>query len=249
MRLENKISIVTGSAKGIGRAIAIGFAREGAKACIADIDESNGLSALSEVQLYSPGSFFIRTDISDLNQIASCVKETMNRFGRIDILVNNAGIGKFVPFLEVTPELVDKIWSVNLRGTFFMMQAVAKFMVQQKYGKIINMSSLSEEVGTPLLSHYSTTKGGIKIMTKCVALELASYNINVNTIGPGIIDTDISKDFFSIPENRADALRKIPLGRMGNPEDIVGAAIFLASDESQYVTGTTIFVDGGLTAW
>lgn len=248
MRLADKIALVTGAGKGIGRAIAMGFGREGATVWATDIDAELAKSTASEITAAGGKAFHARLDISQLDAIDEVVTHVMGTSGRIDILVNNAGVAVFMPFLEVTPEIVERIWNVNLRGTFFVSQRVAREMVKQRRGKIISMSSLSEEVGTPLLTHYSTTKGGIKIMTRCMALELAEYNIQVNAVGPGIIDTDISREYFSIPENRAAAVARIPAGRMGEPEDIVGAALFLASDESDYVTGTTVFVDGGLLA-
>jgi len=199
-------------------------------------------------------------DISKLEEIQATVDLVLKEWGRIDVLVNNAGIAKFMSFLDVTPELVWRIWSVNLFGTFFMSQRVARHMIERAKscgykpgdpatGKIISLSSLSEEVGTPLLTHYSTTKGGIKIMTKCMALELAPYGIRVNAIGPGIVDTAIAKDFFADKKNYDDATARIPLGYHAVGRDVAPAAVFLASHESDYITGTTILVDGGLTAW
>nr|HID59755.1 SDR family oxidoreductase [Desulfobacterales bacterium] len=261
MRLKDKIAIVTGGGveNGIGRAIVRAFAKEGADVCIADINDSLAKEAAEEVEKAGQRALAIKCDISKLKDIDHTVNAVLEEWKRIDILVNNAGIARFKPFLQVSPELTRKIWSVNLFGTFFMSQRVARHMVKRAKsigykpgdpatGKIINLSSLSEEVGTPLLSHYSTTKGGIKIMTKCMALELAEYGIRVNAIGPGIVDTSIATDFFAIKENYDAATERIPLKYHATGKDIAGAAVFLASSESDYITGTTIMVDGGLTA-
>lgn len=248
MRLVGKTAIVTGAAKGIGRAIALRFGAEGADVLVADINGPLAEQTAAEIRAMGRRAVAVTTDISDLAQIDRMVAAAVAELGHIDILVNNAGIAQFVPFLEITPEVVDRIWRVNQWGTFWCCQRVAQHMAARGSGKIVNMSSLSEEVGTPLLTHYSMTKGAIKILTRCLALELAPLHINVNAIGPGIIDTDISAEHFAVPENRAEANARIPIGRMGAPEDVAGAAVFLASSDSDYITGTTVFVDGGLTA-
>lgn len=248
MRLAGKAAIVTGAAKGIGRAIALRFGAEGADVLVADINGPLAEQTAAEIRTMGRRAVAVTTDISDLAQIDRMVAAAVAELDHIDILVNNAGIAQFVPFFEVTPEVVDRIWRVNQWGTFWCCQRVAQHMAARGGGKIVNMSSLSEEVGTPELTHYSMTKGAIKILTRCLALELAPHHINVNAIGPGIIDTDISAEYFSMPENRAAANARIPIGRMGAPEDVAGAAVFLASSDADYITGTTVFVDGGLTA-
>ena len=248
-RLEGKVAIVTGSTRGIGKAIVKRFAKEGAKVVVSGTNVALIEQVTNEIRQDGGTAIGIKCDVSKLDEINNLYDKTLEEYGEINIVVNNAGIAVFKPFVEVDPETVRRIWDVNLFGTFFSGQRAAKEMIRQgKGGKIINMSSLSEEVGTAHLTQYSTTKGGIKIMTKCMALELAEHRINVNAIGAGVIDTDISMEEFSKPGMREATIARIPWGRMGEPEDIAGTAVFLASDDSEYVTGTTVFVDGGLTA-
>jgi len=248
-KLEGKVAIVTGSTRGIGKAIVKRYAREGAKVVVSGTNQALIEQVTNEIRQEGGTAIGIKCDVSKLDEINNLYDKTLEHYGEINIVVNNAGIAVFKPFVEVDPETVRRIWDVNLFGTFFSGQRAAKEMIRQgKGGKIINMSSLSEEVGTAHLTHYSTTKGGIKIMTKCMAIELAPYRINVNAIGAGVIDTDISKEEFDKPGVREAQVKRIPWGRLGQPEDIAGTAVFLASDDSEYVTGTTVFVDGGLTA-
>lgn len=248
-RLQGKTAIVTGSTRGIGRAIALAFGKEGANVVISGTKEHLCKEVAETIISQGGNALAVPCDISSYEQIQQLYDRTLEEFGEVNIVVNNAGIAVFKPFVEVDPETVRRIWDVNLFGTFFSSQRAAQEMIKQgKGGKIINMSSISEEVGTPNLTHYSTTKGGIKIMTKCMALELAAYKINVNSIGAGVIDTDISREEFAKPGAREENTKRIPWGRMGEPEDLAGVSLFLASDDSDYVTGTTIFVDGGLTA-
>lgn len=248
-RLAGKTAIVTGSTRGIGKGIAVRYAREGANVVISATDKELCEEVAAAIRAEGGSAESIPCDISKLDEINHLYDRTLELFGEINIVVNNAGIAVFKPFIEVEPETVRKIWDVNLFGTFFSGQRAAKEMIRQgKGGKIINMSSISEEVGTVDLTQYATTKGGIKIMTKCMALELAQYQINVNAIGAGVIDTDISMEEFSKPGMREATLQRIPWGRMGAPEDIAGTAVFLAHEDSDYLTGTTIFVDGGLLA-
>jgi glucose 1-dehydrogenase len=248
-RLKGKTAIVTGSTRGIGKGIAIGYGREGANVVISGTNAELCEEVAAFIRNEGGSAVGIPCNISKLEEINHLYDRTLELFNEINIVVNNAGIAVFKPFVEVDPETVRKIWDVNLFGTFFSGQRAAIEMIKQgKGGKIINMSSISEEVGTANLTQYAVTKGGIKIMTKCMALELAQYKINVNAIGAGIIDTDISAEEFAKPGMREETMERIPWGRMGSPEDIAGTAIFLASDDSDYVTGTTIFVDGGLIA-
>jgi len=248
-RLAGKTAIVTGSTRGIGKGIALRYGKEGANVVVSGTNTTLCEEVAEEIRRDGGVAIAIPCDISDLDQINHLYDKTLETFGEINIVVNNAGIAVFKPFVEVDPDTVRKIWGVNLFGTFFSGQRAAKEMIKQgKGGKIINMSSISEEVGTAHLTQYATTKGGIKIMTKCMALELAEYKINVNAIGAGVIDTDISMEEFSKPGMREETVKRIPWGRMGAPEDLAGTAVFLASEDSDYVTGTTVFVDGGLIA-
>lgn len=248
-KLSGKTAIVTGSTRGIGRAIAVRYGSEGANVVVSGTNAALCEEVVQSIRQSGGTAIGIPCDISDLEQINRLYDKTLETFGEINIVVNNAGIAVFKPFVEVDPDTVRKIWNVNLFGTFFSGQRAAKEMIRQgKGGKIINMSSISEEVGTAQLTQYATTKGGIKIMTKCMALELAEYGINVNAIGAGVIDTDISMEEFSKPGMREETIGRIPWGRMGAPEDLAGTAVFLAHEDSDYVTGTTVFVDGGLLA-
>ncbi len=248
-RLAGKTAIVTGSTRGIGRGIAVRYGREGANVVVSGTNAELCEEVADSIRRDGGSAIGIACDVSDLDQINRLYDKTLEKFGEINIVVNNAGIAVFKPFIEVEPETVRKIWNVNLFGTFFSGQRAAKEMIRQgKGGKIINMSSISEEVGTADLTQYATTKGGIKIMTKCMALELAKYGINVNAIGAGVIDTDISMEEFSKPGMREETVKRIPWGRMGEPDDLAGTAVFLAHEDSDYVTGTTVYVDGGLLA-
>ncbi len=248
-RLAGKTAIVTGSTRGIGKGIAVRYGREGANVIVSGTNAELCEEVAESIRREGGSAIGIVCDVSDLDQINRLYDKTLEKFGEINIVVNNAGIAIFQPFIEVEPETVRKIWNVNLFGTFFSGQRAAKEMIRQgKGGKIINMSSISEEVGTADLTQYAMTKGGIKIMTKCMALELAQYGINVNAIGVGVIDTDISMEEFSKPGMREETVKRIPWGRMGEPEDLAGTAVFLAHEDSDYVTGTTVYVDGGLLA-
>ncbi|QTH40486.1 glucose 1-dehydrogenase [Cohnella sp. LGH] len=248
-RLAGKTAIVTGSTRGIGKGIAVRYGREGANVIVSGTNAELCEEVAESIRREGGSAIGIVCDVSDLDQINRLYDKTLEKFGEINIVVNNAGIAVFQPFIEVEPETVRKIWNVNLFGTFFSGQRAAKEMIRQgKGGKIINMSSISEEVGTADLTQYAMTKGGIKIMTKCMALELAQYGINVNAIGAGVIDTDISMEEFSKPGMREETVKRIPWGRMGEPEDLAGTAVFLAHEDSDYVTGTTVYVDGGLLA-
>ncbi|WP_372630270.1 SDR family NAD(P)-dependent oxidoreductase [Cohnella sp.] len=248
-RLAGKTAIVTGSTRGIGRGIAVRYGREGANVVVSGTNAELCEEVAESIRREGGSAIGIVCDVSDLDQINRLYDKTLEKFGEINIVVNNAGIAVFQPFIEVEPETVRKIWNVNLFGTFFSGQRAAKEMIRQgKGGKIINMSSISEEVGTADLTQYAMTKGGIKIMTKCMALELAQYGINVNAIGAGVIDTDISMEEFSKPGMREETVKRIPWGRMGEPDDLAGTAVFLAHEDSDYVTGTTVYVDGGLLA-
>jgi len=258
MRLKDKMTIVTGGGgeKGIGRAIVRAFAKEGADVCIVGRNQKAGEEAAEEVRQCGGRALSLICDISKLDEIDCTVKRVFSEWGRIDVLVNNAGISIPGPFLEVTPEDARRIWDVNMLGSFFMTQRVARHMVERAkqrgykvgdpiIGKIVNMSSLSEEVGTLNVSPYAMTKAAIKLLTRCTALELAPYGILVNAIGAGFIKTNI----VDIPDEAYDERAKtIPLKRCGVGDDIAGAAVFLASNESDYATGMTLMVDGGYTA-
>ncbi len=246
MRLKNKVAIVTGAGAGIGRAIALLFSEEGATVVAAEVLEDRGLETASLIREKGNQALFIKTDVRDLNEIQRAVSETVREFGRIDILVNNAGVLQYLPFAQVTEEDWDRIIDINLKGTFFFAQAAANEMIRARQGgKIINMSSIASEVAIEFQSHYMASKGGVRMLTKGMALELAPYGINVNALAPGTIETEMTRQDLEDPTIREEAIDAIPLGRIGTPLDVARAALFLATEESNYITGEMIFVEGG----
>lgn len=240
-RLKGKVAVVTGSTRGIGHAIATAYAREGAKVVISGTNTALCDEVVASIQKDGGEAFAIPCDVSDLASVDNLFQKTLEHYGRLDISVQNAGVAKFKPFLEMDRETLSKIWNINLYGTYFCAQRAAQILVKQgEGGKIINMSSITSVTGQVNLSAYAPTKGAISIMTKCMALEMAPYKINVNAIGPGTILTDINRNDLDMEKDQ----REIPLG-IGMPEDLTGIAILLASSESDYMTGHTVFVDGG----
>jgi gluconate 5-dehydrogenase len=195
-------------------------------------------------------AFAVQADVSDAAQVQAMVEQTLATFGRIDILMNNAGAVIRKPFLEIEEETWDRIIDVNLKGVFLVSQAVARHMVaRQGGGSIINTSSISAQIAYDDLSHYQAAKAGVYMLTRGMAYELAKHNIRVNAIEPGLIETDLNRARLADPELRARRVGKIPLGRPGQPDDLAGAAIYLASDESAFTTGAAIRIDGGQTTW
>ena len=249
MRLKDKVAVVTGSSRSIGRAIALGYAREGAKVVINyRSDHGAADSAVGEVEGIGSEAIAVQADTSSSSDVAELMAAATERFGRIDILVNNAGILIRTPFLEIEESEWDRILEVNLKGFFLCSQAAAKQMVRQgDGGVIINMSSAGDTLAGRDLTHYCVAKGGVRMLTRQLASELASYKIRANAIAPGLIETDLNRADLSDQEFRNYRLSMIPLGIIGVPEDIVGAAVFLASEDSRMATGTTIYLDAGQT--
>ena len=244
-RLEDKIAIVTGSGRGIGGAIALAFAREGAHVAIAELDDETGDAMAKKIQSLGRRSLFVKTDMSEKGEIDAMVASVLAEFATIDILVNNAGIHLMAPFLEVPEEMFDRTMNTNLKSQFFCTQAVGRHMAERQQGKIINISSISAEIADPGASHYCMSKGGIQMLTRAAALELAEYNIQVNAIAPGTIKTKLTPWYDS--QDSVDYCAKfVPAGRFAMPEELCGAALYLASDDASYTTGATIVVDGGL---
>jgi NAD(P)-dependent dehydrogenase (short-subunit alcohol dehydrogenase family) len=248
MQLENKVAIVTGGARGIGLAIAKRYVAEGAKVVIADVDAAAGETVAGALE--NARSSFVRTDVGDRRDADHVVSEACRLFGGLDILVNNAGIVHGADFLDLEEADFDRVLRVNLKGAFLVGQAAARRMVEQvKAGKppgaIINMSSINAVVAIPNQVPYCVSKGGLAQLTKVMALSLAPYGIRVNAIGPGSIMTDILKAVATDREAKRRILTRTPLGRIGEPEEIASIAVFLASADSSYMTGQTVYADGG----
>jgi glucose 1-dehydrogenase len=249
MRLKDKVAIVTGAARGIGLAIARRYVAEGARVTLADIDAAGGEAAARALG----NARFLPTDVGDAVNAENVVAETCRAFGDLDILVNNAGIIHGADFLELAEADFDRVLRVNLKGAFLVGQAAARRMVAQvKAGKppgsIINISSINAVVAIANHTPYCVSKGGIDQLTKVMALSLAPYGIRVNAIGPGSIMTDILKAVATDKEAKRRILARTPLGRIGEPDEIAVIAVFLASQEASYMTGETIYADGGRLA-
>lgn len=242
--LENRIAIVTGSGRGLGEATALELARLGAHLVINDLDSENTTRVAQEVEKQGQKALKSNHDISNTSQAIELVAKTKETFGRVDILVNNAGITRDGMLHKLSEDKWDEVIRVNLKGTFNMGQACAKVMAEQNYGKILNLSSVAW-LGNIGQTNYSAAKAGVVGLTRTWALELAKYQINVNAIAPGLIDTRLTQQ---IPEDvKEKFIQRIPLKRIGKPQDIADLIAFLVSDQANYITGQCIQIDGGLT--
>ncbi len=244
VNLNGKVAIITGAGHGIGREIALSLARNGAEVIITDVsDEVFEVSRL--IEALGSKAFPIKCDVTQLEQAKSAEKQVLEKYERVDILVNNAGIYPQKPFLEMTAENWNRVLQVNLNGAFNCTKAVIPKMVQQRYGKIVNIASIAGVVvGFQNLAHYSASKAAVAGFTKSLALEVAQYGINVNAVAPGVIDVG------AMPTGSAmyqQLVKTIPMGRMGKPLDIANLVVFLASEEADYITGQCIVSDGGYT--
>ncbi len=248
MKLSNQVAIVTGAGRGIGVALARGLAREGAAVVVnysRSAAEANQVA--EDIRTAGGKAVAVQADVRDLAQHEGLISAAVDQFGGLDILVNNAGIEFREPFLTTTVDQWEATLGVNLKGVYFLSQQAARVMVRAgKGGKIINISSCHDTVPLSNRSAYAVSKGGLGMLTKSLALELAEHKINVNGLSPGAILTEMNSEQLSKPEVRARLLARIPWNRLGTVEDCVGAAVFLASAESDYMTGATIYVDGGL---
>ncbi|SHM62380.1 L-iditol 2-dehydrogenase [Roseibium suaedae] len=252
MRLENKTAIITGSARGIGKAFAEAYVREGARVAIADIDLERARATAEEI---GKGCIAVHLDVTRQDSIDAAVAEVETAFGGIDILINNAALFDLAPIVEISRESYDRLFSINVSGTLFMLQAVAKSMIARgQGGKIINMASQAGRRGEALVGVYCATKAAVISLTQSAGLDLIKYGINVNAIAPGVVDGehwDGVDALFAKHENRPLGEKKrlvgeaVPFGRMGTAQDLTGMAVFLASSDADYILAQTYNVDGG----
>lgn len=246
--LSGKVAIVTGAGRGMGYHFALALAKYGADLVICSRTLLELEKVGSEIEKFGRRVLIQQVDITKIAEIYAMVEESVKGFGQIDILVNNAGVNVPQSAVDVTEEAWDKVINTNLKGLFFCAQAVGKVMVRQKRGKIINVSSDAGSVGLPQRAAYCSSKGGVDLLTKVLAIEWAPYNVNVNAIGPTFIETPFTKPMFEKEGFREYVLGNIPLGRVGQPGDVIGAVIYLASEASNMVTGHVLLIDGGWTA-
>ena len=248
MRLRGKTAVVTGAGTGIGQAIAIAFAQEGAAVVVDYVGNASvSKDTITRINALGGKSLGIDADISNPDQVKALIQQTVAGFGKLDIFVNNAGIEKKFAFVDYPLEEWQKIMAVNLTGPFLCSQAAAKQMIAQGAGgRIINISSIHEDLPMPTNAPYCATKGGLRMLMRTIAVELAPHQITVNNIGPGAIYTPIDKDVESDTKLNDRILAEIPMGRWGKPEEVAHLAVYLASDEAAYVTGSTHFIDGGM---
>lgn len=247
-RLYKKVAIVTGARRGIGRAIALKLAKEGANVVVTDLSKEDCEDVVKEIKGLGSNGLALKLDVTNEKEIKKVVELTKKKFGRIDILVNNAGIFVQEELEKMDSSAINKIIDVNLRGPLFFIKQVIPIMKKQKYGKIINIASIAGFVSFEKSSVYCATKGAIVNMTRELAVELGKYKINVNGVAPGVIETKMTEGLLKNKKIKSELLKNIPYGRTGKPEDIANSVAFLASDESEYITGETIVVDGGWIA-
>lgn len=246
MRLEDKVAIVTGAARGIGRAIALRFGQEGARVAVVDVREEEGKKTVQLIKAAGGQAVLVPTDVSDKAQVQAMVDAVLEKWGSIDILVNDAGICPFEDFLEMSEALWDQVLDVNLKGYFLCSQAVAKVMVEHGVkGRIIAVSSISSEFGGGSQAHYCASKAGINLLVKSMAISLGPHGITCNAVLPGTVETDINREALADPAVRDYWSKRAPLGRLGRPEDIAGPVLFFAGDDSDWCTGSMLVVDGG----
>jgi NAD(P)-dependent dehydrogenase (short-subunit alcohol dehydrogenase family) len=246
MRFAGQSAIVTGGGRGMGRAVSLGLAREGASVAVADVDEGPAAEVRAEIEKEGGRAIAVRADISKVEDVSRMFAETVKAFGDVSILINNAGIGIPKPLVDYTEADWERQLAVNLKGMFFATQEAARLMIPKRRGKIVNFCSTAGFVSssTPETA-YDISKGGVRQLTTSVAAELAQHNINVNAVAPGTIMTELTLRVLDTEEKMARASAKIPLGRLGKPEDMVGPVLFLCSSDADYVTGHVLVVDGG----
>ncbi len=244
MRLKDRVALITGGARGIGRAIALLYAQEGADVVVADVNMEEAEKTSLEIQAIGRKSMALTMDVTDYAKVEEALNKILDKFTKVDILVNNAGITKDNLLLRMSQTEWDAVINVNLKGTFNCLKAASRIMLKQRSGKIVNIASIIGIIGNAGQANYSASKAGIIALTKSAAKELASRNINVNAVAPGFIQTEMTA---KLPEELKQKMKEqIPLDRFGSVEDVARACLFLASEESSYITGQTIVVDGGM---
>ena len=251
MDLKGKVAIITGARRGMGRMHALALAKAGAKVVVADISLEDCQKVVKEIEKNKGEALAVKCDVAKKEEVDEMVKKAVEKFGKVDILVNNAGICQFKPFLDLTEEEWDRTLNINLKGYFLCAQAAAKEMVKQKSGVIINIASVAMGqvgVGIPNIVHYCASKGGVVGMTEALAVELAPYNIRVNAISPGMIETPMIDPIKKDPKVAEAMLDRVPMKRVGKSEEVSNLVLFLASDKSSYMTGSTVVIDGGWLA-
>lgn len=250
-RLENKVALVTGASQGIGKAIVLKLAKEGALCAInyrSEVDRLNAENVKKEVEKNGGKACIVEADITVIDNIDKMFRKVEETLGSVEILVNNAGVAPFYPFLKVTEEIWDKTYATNVKGAFFTAQRAAPKMIEGKYGKIINIASTASVVVTsPVIPHYISSKGAIHQLTKALAIELGKYNINVNAVGPSTVNTPFVEEYLKDERIMKLEIEGNPMKRLGTAEQIADAVVFLASKEAEQINGHLLMVDGGLS--
>jgi len=244
MRLKDRVALITGAGRGIGRAIALAFAKEGADIVVADVNKVDSEKTCLDIEALGRRSLALELDVTNFAKVEEGINKILDKLGKVDILVNNAGITKDNLMLRMGDADWDAVINVNLKGTFNCSKAVSRVMMKQRYGKIVNIASIIGIIGNAGQANYAASKAGIIALTKTTAKEFASRNINVNAVAPGFIQTEMTAKLSE--DVRSKMLSFIPLNRMGSPDDVANVCLFLASEDANYITGQTVVVDGGM---
>lgn len=251
MRLQDKVTLITGSGSGIGQSTALRFAQEGANVIVNDLNAEHGQATVSEIEAAGGRAYFIKADVTKAAEVQAMVAEVIERYGRIDVLFNNAGVSGVGRLHEIEEEAWDRVININIKGVFLPSKYVLPHMMEAKSGSIINMSSCIAEIGLAMRGSYATTKGAVLALTKSMQVDYAPYNIRVNALLPGTILTPFVEDYLKKSYDNAEeayaSLKSRQLsGDLGRPEDVAQAALFLASDESKFMMGSPLYIDGGV---